>query len=172
MKASELMSRDLYYVTPATRIGDVVSAMNEYGLTCLPVMSRRRLAGIVTARDLALRGYVAGIGRQTPVRRVMTTDVVCCRCEDDVPQICHIMTEHRRRRLPVLDRRGAPVGFLALSDLAPVLSMPVLYALQRALDEEPTYIATADSRTCDGSWPRRVAMILFDLQRTTRDGQA
>lgn len=147
MKASDVMSRDLYYVAPATPVASVATAMIDYGISCLPVISRKRVVGIVTAEDLGLRGYERKASGATAVREVMTREVISCTTEDKLDRICEQMLLYRLCRLLVTDGAGAPVGMLTLADLASVLSVQALGALVKALKVGPVYEAAAASES-------------------------
>lgn len=145
MKASDLMSRDLYYVAPATSIACVAKAMNDYGLSCLPVMSGKRVIGIITASELGLKGHEPGIDHSTAIRKIMSREVAFCESDAGLERICELMLLCGVGRLIVLDRSGVPTGMLTLADLAPALTIQALGTLVRALKMGPMYVAAASS---------------------------
>ena len=59
--------------------------------------------GMITDRDIAVRGIAEGRGPDTPVRELMSDDIVCAREDDDVDDVAQRMSEEQVRRLPVLD---------------------------------------------------------------------
>jgi CBS-domain-containing membrane protein len=74
---------------------------------------------MVTDRDLAIRAVANGRDpRATPVREVMTPDVVYGYEDEAVPEIADRMAAHQIRRLPIVSREHDLVGIVALGDLA------------------------------------------------------
>jgi CBS domain-containing protein len=77
-----------------------------------------RLIGMITDRDIAVRGVAKGHGPDTPVRELMTNDVVCVRIDDDCEEAASKMSEAQVRRLPVLDEQEKLCGIVSLGDLS------------------------------------------------------
>ena len=84
----------------------------------IPVAEGDRLVGMITDRDIAVRGVAKGHGPDTPVRHLMTNDVISARLEDDVDDVASKMSEAQVRRLPVLDDQDRLCGIVSLGDLA------------------------------------------------------
>jgi len=74
--------------------------------------------GMITDRDIAVRGVAKGYGPETPVREIMTGDVICARADDDVEEVASRMSEAQVRRLPVLDDQERLCGIVSLGDLS------------------------------------------------------
>ena len=55
---------------------------------------------------------------QVPVAECMTKQVITCQASDELEQVADLMAEKQVRRIPVVDRRGAIVGIVALADIA------------------------------------------------------
>ena len=83
-----------------------------------------RLIGMITDRDIAIRGVAAGKGPDTPVRDVMSTEVKYCFEDEDVAHVAENMAELQVRRLPVMNRNKRLVGIVSLADLATEASLP------------------------------------------------
>ncbi len=77
-----------------------------------------RLVGIVTDRDMAVRGLAGSKGPNAKVRDVMTPDVKYCFADQVIDEITANMADIQVRRLPVLDRDKRLVGILSLGDIA------------------------------------------------------
>jgi CBS domain-containing protein len=118
MKVREAMSRDVYICAPGDTIRDVAMKMRDGDFGSVPVGSRDRLEGTITDRDIAIRAVAAGCGPDTPVRDVMSKNVLTCREDDDIDDAADMMRERQIRRLPVTDRDGRICGMLAFADLA------------------------------------------------------
>lgn len=121
MKARELMTKDPAVVYPDDTLREAASRMERNDCGCLPVVENGnggRVVGVVTDRDIATRAVGLGRGPETRVSDVMSRDPHCCRGEDDVAAVEHIMAEEQVRRVPVVDQSGRPVGMIAQADLA------------------------------------------------------
>jgi CBS domain-containing protein len=77
-----------------------------------------RLIGMITDRDIAVRGIAKGYGPDTPVRELMTDDLVIIRDDDDVEEAATKMSEAQVRRLPVIDESERLCGIVSLGDLS------------------------------------------------------
>ncbi|MBA2636352.1 MAG: CBS domain-containing protein [Sphingomonas sp.] len=84
----------------------------------MPVSDGDKLIGMITDRDIAIRGVAKGYGPETLVRELMTDDVVCARIDDDVEEVAIRMSEAQVRRLPVLDENEKLCGIVSLGDLS------------------------------------------------------
>jgi CBS domain-containing protein len=77
-----------------------------------------RLVGTVTDRDLAIRGLAAGLGPNTRVRDLLTSDPISSLPEDEVEDVRQVMIDQQVRRVPVVDVDGLLVGIVAQADIA------------------------------------------------------
>jgi CBS domain-containing protein len=103
---------------PDQTLHDCARMMAEHDVGALPVYENELLVGMITDRDLAVRGVAGRKEHDTPVRELMTTKVLCCAEDQDLDQVATRMAEARVRRVPVLDRNGRLCGILSLSDVA------------------------------------------------------
>jgi len=79
----------------------------------------RKLAGIVTDRDLALKIVAEGRdAKSTKVAAVMTRRVVTSRADDDLQKAMDAMSKHQLRRLPIVDKDNRILGIIAQADVA------------------------------------------------------
>jgi CBS domain-containing protein len=83
-KVRDRMSRDVRLAAPDQTVREAARAMAELGVGALPVADGDRLVGMVTDRDLAVRGLAEGRGPDTPVREVMTPEVKYCFDHEDL----------------------------------------------------------------------------------------
>jgi len=91
------------------KIGNIMSA--------LPVAERHKLVGMITDRDIAIRGIAAGKGPNDKIREVMSHEVKYCFEDEEVAHVAENMSELQIRRLPVMSRDKQLVGIVAISDL-------------------------------------------------------
>lgn len=119
MKLGEIMTPDPTCVEPDTSIEEAASTMDMLDTGFLPICDRDRLAGVITDRDIVVRAVAAGVDpKSTPVRDVMTNEVVWCYDDMDVDHAAERMEAEQVRRLLVLDRGKRLVGIVSLGDLA------------------------------------------------------
>jgi len=118
MKVSEVMTRDVETVRPDEPVQQAASFMLSADAGSIPVIDGDRLIGMITDRDIAVRGVAKGYGPDTPVRELMTDDIVCVREEDDVDEVASKMSQAQVRRLPVIDENQRLCGIVSLGDLS------------------------------------------------------
>ena len=118
MKVSEVMTRDVQTVRPDQPVQEAASFMLSADAGSIPVTDGDRLIGMITDRDIAVRGIAKGYGPDTPVRELMTDDVICAREDDDVDDVASRMSEAQVRRLPVIDEQERLCGIVSLGDLS------------------------------------------------------
>jgi CBS domain-containing protein len=118
MQVNEAMTSDVKIANPNQTIRDAARLMAQIDAGVLPVGENDRLVGMITDRDIAIRAVGAGKGPQTPVREVMSSEVMYCFEDDDLDEVVQNMADIKVRRLPVLDRDKRLVGILSLGDIA------------------------------------------------------
>jgi CBS domain-containing protein len=107
----------VWSVRPDVTVFEAVKLMSERQVGALLVMDGEKLVGIVTERDYARKVILEGrSSRQTPVRDVMTTRVLCVTPQRTVQECMALMTDKRARHLPVLDHKRV-VGVVSIGDL-------------------------------------------------------
>lgn len=118
MKVSEVMTRDVETVRPDQTVREAASFMVRADAGAIPVTEGDRLIGMITDRDIAVRGVAEGYGPDTPVRELMTNDMVCARVDDDIEEAANRMSQAQVRRLPVIDNQEKLCGIVSLGDLS------------------------------------------------------
>ena len=118
MKVSEVMTREVQTVRPDQAVQEAASFMLSADAGSIPVTDGERLIGMITDRDIAVRGIAKGYGPDTPVRELMTDDLVIARIDDDVEEVASRMSQAQVRRLPVIDQDERLCGIVSLGDLS------------------------------------------------------
>lgn len=118
MKVSEVMTRNVQTVRPDQPVRDAASFMLSADAGSIPVVDGGRLIGMITDRDIAVRGIAKGYGPDTPVGELMTDDLVIVRLDDDIEDVASKMGEAQVRRLPVIDHDEQLCGIVSLGDLS------------------------------------------------------
>lgn len=118
MKVSEVMTRDVRTVSPDQTAKEAASFMLSEDAGSMPVSDGDRLIGMITDRDIAVRGVAKGYGPDTPVSELMSSDILCAREDDDVEDVAAKMSNAQVRRMPVIDSDERLCGIVSLGDLA------------------------------------------------------
>jgi CBS domain-containing protein len=119
MRVSEAMTREVRVATPGQSIREVAKIMAEIDAGAMPVGENDRLIGMITDRDIAIRGIALGKGPDTPVRDVMSTEqVLYCYDDEELDHVAKNMAAEQVRRLPVVNREKRLVGIVSLGNLA------------------------------------------------------
>lgn len=121
MRAREIMTREPACCTPDTSAEDAARMMRDNDCGVIPVVEdedSKTLVGVVTDRDIALRGVGEGRGPDVAVRELMTRGPESCSPEADVREVEKLMKEKKVRRVPIIDAAGHLVGIIAQADVA------------------------------------------------------
>ena len=119
IRVGEVMTRGVRSLAPSDSLQLAAQAMAELNVGVIPICEGGRVVGMVTDRDIVLRGVAQGLPAQgTLLRQVMSPQVETCHEEDTLDDATQQMEEGKIRRLPVLDRQGQLVGILSLGDVA------------------------------------------------------
>lgn len=118
MKVSEVMTRDVKTVAPDDTAKDAAAFMLSEDAGSMPVKDGERLIGMITDRDIAVRGVAKGYGPETSVRELMSDEIICVREDDDVEEAAARMSKAQIRRVPVIDSDQRLCGIVSLGDLS------------------------------------------------------
>jgi CBS domain-containing protein len=109
--------RAIYSVAADAPVLEAIRLMAEHSVGALLVMHGAKLEGIVSERDYARKVILKGrSSSDTPVRLIMTADVITVGPDSSAQQCMQIMTDRRVRHLPVVDD-GRVLGMLSIGDL-------------------------------------------------------
>jgi len=114
----DAMTADVKVARPSQSLSDAASLMKEEDVGSVPVVDGERLVGVLTDRDIVVRGIADGSDpRSVQVGDIASRDIVTVRPDDDLDEALRLMGQHQVRRLPVVDE-GQLVGVLAQADVA------------------------------------------------------
>ena len=116
MKISDVMTADPQSAQAGDSLQAVAEQMQQGDFGSMPVLENGRLAGVVTDRDIAVRGVARGMAPSEPVRQVMTADAVCVEPDCDLQEAAQLMQDKQIRRLYVTENEQL-VGVAALADV-------------------------------------------------------
>ncbi len=116
---STLMTADVQVVGPQESLRRAAVLMYELDIGALPVCDGGRLLGMLTDRDITVRGVALGLDPdKSCVSDVMSERVEFCMEDQDREDALRLMGDCQVRRLPVLDTERKLVGIVSLADLA------------------------------------------------------
>ena len=135
----EAKAPEIYAIGPDSAVIDAIRLMADKRIGALLVLDGGRLVGIVSERDYARKVVLQGrSSADTPVRTIMTADVVSVGLNDTAEHCMQIVTERRFRHLPVV-HNGEVLGVVSIGDLVKA----VIEDQQLELDQLQTYIRHA-----------------------------
>jgi CBS domain-containing protein len=127
-KCNEVMTKNPVCCLPNDMVAKAAELMKSENIGSIPVIENeqtKKLVGIVTDRDLALKIVAQGLdAKSTNVEAVMTRKVVTCRAEDDLQKALDAMSEHQLRRIAVVDNDNKILGIIAQADVATRANQP------------------------------------------------
>jgi CBS domain-containing protein len=119
MKIREVMSKKVNTVEPDTRLRSIAKVMREKDIGAVPVADDDRLVGMITDRDLVVRGMAERTDAgEMSARDVMSGEMRYCFDDQTTDEVLENMGQIQVRRLPVVDREKKLVGMVSLGDLA------------------------------------------------------
>lgn len=123
MRVAEVMTRDVVTVPVDGTIVEAAELMKKHDIGFLPVIADDIVVGVVTDRDLVVRGMCERANPYlTAVRSVMSTMPVWCYAHDVLTDAAEILADNRVRRLVVVNEEKRLVGLLSIDDLAAKMS--------------------------------------------------
>jgi len=118
MRVKECMTREVQIAYPTDTIGEAAKIMARLDAGVLPVGENDRLVGMITDRDIAVRGVAQGKGPDAKVADVMNAEVKYCFDDQEIGEVLRNMGELQLRRMPVLNHEKRLVGIISLGDVA------------------------------------------------------
>ena len=123
MRVAEIMARDVITIPGDATLVEAAELMSEHNIGFLPVITADVLVGVLTDRDIVVRGLGEGKNPYTTlVRSVMSSEPVWCYDDDVLTDTVDILTNRHVRRLVVVDNNNNLCGLLSLDDLAAHMS--------------------------------------------------
>lgn len=118
MEVKDIMSEHLVCLKPDATIAEISKEMASQDIGAIPICDEEHhLLGIVTDRDLVIRGYAKNMSPDDKVEHCMTQEMITCTEDMSVMEVGELMAEHQIRRLPVIKDKKI-IGIVSLSDLA------------------------------------------------------
>ena len=119
MRARDIMTREPECCRPDQTARDAARVMRDRDCGCVPIVDDGgSVIGIVTDRDLAVRGIAMGKESTTKLNDLMTPAASCCGPDDDLRDVEQRMAELQIRRIPIVDTSGRCLGIISQADIA------------------------------------------------------
>jgi CBS domain-containing protein len=118
MKIKDVMTHDVSFVAPDAPIVEIAQRMRDEDIGAIPVTENDRIIGMVTDRDIVVRGIASGSMETATARSVMSPRVLYCYEDQSVNEILENMAEQQVRRMPVVNRDKRLVGVVSIGDLS------------------------------------------------------
>ena len=116
---ADVMTRGVRTMSPNDPVVQAAQAMDELNVGVIPVCEGDKLVGMVTDRDIVVRGVAQACdAKTTKLSDVMSTNVRVAHEDEDVDKVLSEMAEAQIRRMPVVDRNERLVGIITLGDIA------------------------------------------------------
>ncbi|HWO74827.1 MAG TPA: CBS domain-containing protein [Bacillus sp. (in: firmicutes)] len=117
-KVKDLMTKDVAYCTLLDNVYEVAVKMKELNVGAIPIVNNeQQLAGMITDRDIVIRGVAEKHPGSTKVENIMSDKLVTINPDASIDEAIQLMKENQVRRIPVVENKKL-VGILALGDVA------------------------------------------------------
>ena len=134
MKVKDAMHGGATWIEPETPVAKIAARMRDEDIGAIPVGENDRLVGMVTDRDIVVRGLGGDDDpRLLTARDVMSRPIVWCNANEDLDDAVRMMESKQIRRLPVIDENRRMVGMLSLGDIAAKASPAICAETLRAV---------------------------------------
>ncbi|NUO73605.1 MAG: CBS domain-containing protein [Frateuria sp.] len=115
----DVMTRNPRTMSPQDTLADAAKVMDELNVGVVPVCDGDRLCGMVTDRDIVVRGLARDVDpKSCKLADVMSGHVRTARQDDDVDEVLSDMASAQIRRMAVVDGQDKLVGILSIGDIA------------------------------------------------------
>ncbi|MBA4492891.1 CBS domain-containing protein [Paenactinomyces guangxiensis] len=128
----DIMSTDLCYCSPQDNIYEAASLMKTYNVGMIPVVENGALKGVITDRDLVIRGIAERKPNSMTVGEIMSDQVVSATPDMSVDEAAQLMADAQVRRLPVVENNQL-IGVVSIGDMA--VRQPYENEASQALNE-------------------------------------
>jgi CBS domain-containing protein len=113
----DIMTEDVECCTLLDNVFEVATKMKEWNVGAIPIVDGERLVGMITDRDIVVRGVAEKHPGSTKVEDIMSEQLITVNPNTSTKEAARLMAEHQVRRLPVVEGDRL-VGIVALGDFA------------------------------------------------------
>jgi CBS domain-containing protein len=116
-RCREIMTGKVTTASPDMSLLEVAQMMRDGDMGAMPIVENNKLVGIVTDRDIVVRGVAEGLSNTAKIGDVMTREVFSVKPDDFVFEAIRLMGDKQVRRVPVVDENGGLAGILSIADV-------------------------------------------------------
>jgi CBS domain-containing protein len=116
-KIKDIMTEEVECCTLLDNVYEVALKMKELNVGAIPILDQDKLVGMITDRDIVVRGVAEKHPGSTKVEDIMSNSLVTVSAESSSKEAAKLMAEHQIRRLPVVEE-GKLIGIVSLGDFA------------------------------------------------------
>ncbi|MBU8688901.1 CBS domain-containing protein [Priestia megaterium] len=117
MNITEVMTSNVDKCISQSTCSEVAEKMKQLDVGVIPVCENNKLVGLVTDRDLVIKGLANNMEANSPISDLITTDVITGTKKMTIDEATNLMSQHQIRRLPIVENDQL-VGIVSLGDLA------------------------------------------------------
>jgi CBS domain-containing protein len=116
-KIRDIMTDDVECCSLLDNVYEVAVKMKELNVGAIPIVDEEKLVGMITDRDIVIRGVAEKNPGSTKVEKVMSNKLVTATEEMTMKEAARLMSENQIRRLPVVEGEKL-IGIVSLGDFA------------------------------------------------------
>ena len=113
----DIMSKEIECCSLLDNMYEVAVKMKELNVGAIPIVDEKKLVGMITDRDIVIRGVAEKNPGSTKVEKIMSDQLVTVTSDITTKQAANLMAEHQIRRLPVVEGENL-IGIVSLGDFA------------------------------------------------------
>ncbi|WP_160725261.1 CBS domain-containing protein [Bacillus sp. USDA818B3_A] len=118
MNVANVMTTEVDCCTPESTCKEAAMKMKELDVGAIPICENEKLVGIITDRDLVIKGVASDLSSDTAVSELLTNNIVVTGTKDmSIEEAAKIMSQEQIRRLPIVENETL-IGMVSLGDLA------------------------------------------------------
>ncbi len=115
---SQVMTRGVRTLSPSDTVLQAAKLMDELNVGVIPVCDGDKLLGVVTDRDIVVRGVAQSLAGSAKLSEVMSANVRCATEDQKIEEVLAAMAKAQIRRMPVVDAKQKLVGIVSIGDIA------------------------------------------------------
>ncbi|MBS4211975.1 MULTISPECIES: CBS domain-containing protein [Neobacillus] len=116
-KIRDIMTDDVDCCTLLDNIYEVAVKMKELNVGAIPIVDKEKIVGMITDRDIVIRGVAEKHPGSSKVEEIMSNDLITISPEASTREAAKLMAQHQIRRLPVVEDEKL-IGIVSLGDFA------------------------------------------------------
>ncbi|WP_282019276.1 CBS domain-containing protein [Planomicrobium okeanokoites] len=117
MKVADIMTKEVDTCNPGHSLQEVAAKMKEINVGSILICENEKLVGIITDRDIVVRGIADNLSLESAVSEILSENMVTGNKDMSVEEAAELMADHQIRRLPIVENDKV-VGIVSLGDIA------------------------------------------------------